>query len=274
VTEAEQIMQQIVAWLEAQAAAERDLLDSPKCRPDAQKRVNERWMVYKAVAQEVRRAAWAKIDRRQSAPLSDGMFTAFVERNREFGYGRMMQIISGLWQQKDPRGALSVGDTYGMLERRSRRARRPRRHDPGRLQLPLQPLRRDLRDQGFRCRAPPDPAVLPTAQEAFVTPEEYRRICDRIVRKALRYAKEVADPNPKPDNVTSAKEHWIDVYLDVAGMSHEHLPDMDADAVLEMTSHADAFEKAAGHPAASREAKAHHALQADVWDAVNRPEDA
>lgn len=99
-----------------------------------------------------------------------------------------------------------------------------------------------------------------------MTSEEYRRICDRIARKAIRYAEEMADPKPDPDNVTDEKEHWINVYLD------EHLPDMDADAVLEMTSHADAFEKAAGHPAASRDAKAHHALQADVWVAINRME--
>ena len=115
-TEAEQIMKQIVAWLEAQAVSERDLLDSPECRPDARESVRERWMVYKAVAQEVRRAAWAKADQRPSALLSDEDFAAFVEKNREFGYGRMMQVISELWREKDPRGALSVGETYGILE--------------------------------------------------------------------------------------------------------------------------------------------------------------
>jgi hypothetical protein len=99
-----------------------------------------------------------------------------------------------------------------------------------------------------------------------VTRDEYRRICERIARKAIRYAEEMAEED-EPDNVTSEREHWIDVYLD------EHLPAVDADAVLGVTPHADAFEKAAGHPAASREAKAHHALQADVWDAINRMED-
>src|SRR5574341_1886329 len=57
-------------------------------------------------------------------------------------------------------------------------------------------------------------------------------------------------------------ERWIDVYLD------EHLPDGDADALLEVTTRADAFEKAAGRPAPSREVAARHAFQADVWHAI------
>lgn len=43
-------------------------------------------------------------------------FRAFVEKNREFGYGRMMQLISELWRERDPAGALSVGDAYAILE--------------------------------------------------------------------------------------------------------------------------------------------------------------
>jgi hypothetical protein len=105
--------------------------------------------------------------------------------------------------------------------------------------------------------------VLPTP-EAIVTADEYQRICDRIARKAVRYAKEMADPNPDPANVTNEREHWIDVYLD------ERMPDIDADAILDVTTHADAFEKAAGHRAPSRSVAAIHALQVDVWAAINR----
>ncbi len=48
----------------------------------------------------------------------DEDFIAFVKRNRAFGYGRMMHLISELWRSEDPRGALSVGDTYGSLEKK------------------------------------------------------------------------------------------------------------------------------------------------------------
>jgi hypothetical protein len=51
----------------------------------------------------------------------DEDFAAFVKRNRTFGYGRMMHLISELWRSQDPVGALSVGDTYGMLERKRSR---------------------------------------------------------------------------------------------------------------------------------------------------------
>ena len=97
-----------------------------------------------------------------------------------------------------------------------------------------------------------------------MTADEYARICGRLARKALRYAAEMAE-GEDPTNVTDEREHWIDVYLD------EHLPDIDADALLEVTRHADAFEKSAGRPAPSRAVAARHAFQADVWAAINQP---
>lgn len=51
----------------------------------------------------------------------DDVFIAFVKRNRAFGYGRMMHLISELWRSDDPVGALSVGDAYVMLERKRSR---------------------------------------------------------------------------------------------------------------------------------------------------------
>lgn len=113
-----------------------------------------------------------------------------------------------------------------------------------------------------------------------MTHEEYQRICERLARKATRYALEMifceglarqAAPQaikaPSDDNVTDDREHWIDVFLD------ERLPDLDADALLDVTRHADAYEKAAGRPAPSREIAAYHAFQADVWDAINNTKD-
>ena len=50
----------IAAWLDAQAAKERELLDSDRMRADAHERTQERWMVYKASAQAVREGAWKK----------------------------------------------------------------------------------------------------------------------------------------------------------------------------------------------------------------------
>jgi hypothetical protein len=101
-----------------------------------------------------------------------------------------------------------------------------------------------------------------------VTREEYQRICERLARKAIRYgAQMLADEVIESDDDLNARaEHWINVYLD------ECLPDIDADALLEVTTRADAFEKSAGHPAPSRAVAALHAFQADVWDAINRTE--
>jgi hypothetical protein len=50
----------IAAWFEAQAASEREALDSGLCRPDARERTLERWIVYKASAQAVRNGDWKK----------------------------------------------------------------------------------------------------------------------------------------------------------------------------------------------------------------------
>lgn len=99
-----------------------------------------------------------------------------------------------------------------------------------------------------------------------MTSEEYQRICDRLARKAIRYAAEkVADEEPS-DDLEAQCEHWIDVYLD------EHLPNIDADALLEVTTRANTFQQITGYPPSSRELAAFHAFQADVWDAINRME--
>jgi hypothetical protein len=52
--------EQIAAWFEAQAAKERELLDSWSTRLDARERIQERWLVYKASAMEVRAGTWRK----------------------------------------------------------------------------------------------------------------------------------------------------------------------------------------------------------------------
>jgi hypothetical protein len=53
--------------------------------------------------------------------IDDDEFRTFVEKNRAFGYGRMMQLISELWREHDPAGALSVGDTYASCEQKRER---------------------------------------------------------------------------------------------------------------------------------------------------------
>lgn len=93
--------------------------------------------------------------------------------------------------------------------------------------------------------------------------DDYPRICERIARKAIQYAAQMASEESL-DNVTNEREHWIDVYLD------ERLPEFDDDFILDMTRNADAFEKSAGYPAPSRQIAARHALQADVWDSINK----
>ena len=101
-----------------------------------------------------------------------------------------------------------------------------------------------------------------------MTPDEYQRICDRIARKAIRYAKTMAAEDETDLPLKQRREHWINVYLD------ESLPEFDADALLETTSHADAFEKSSGRPTPSRDIAARHAFQADVWAAISRVEGA
>lgn len=51
----------------------------------------------------------------------DDAFMAFVKQHRSFGFGRMMHLISELWRSEDPRGALSVGDAYGVVEKKRER---------------------------------------------------------------------------------------------------------------------------------------------------------
>jgi hypothetical protein len=132
-----------------------------------------------------------------------------------------------------------------------------------------------------------------------VTFDEYRRICDQLARKAIRFAAKMAGDEmvsskgvdcPKcrrragegcrftvtgqaapegfvhNDRASAAldaqREHWIDVFLD------EYLPDIDPVVLLAVTTHADAYEKSAGHQAPRSEVAAFHAFQADVWDAI------
>ena len=66
---------------------------------------------------------------------------------------------------------------------------------------------------------------------------------------------------------TTRFEHWIDVYLD------EHLPGVDPQILLSVTSDADVYCRSTGQPAPSFEIAATHAFQADVWDAINHMED-
>lgn len=40
-------------------------------------------------------------------------FAEFVKANRAMGYGRMMQIISGIWFKQDKMGAILPNHTYG-----------------------------------------------------------------------------------------------------------------------------------------------------------------
>lgn len=98
-----------------------------------------------------------------------------------------------------------------------------------------------------------------------MTDDSYKLLCERIARKAVRYAAQMAEEDA-PDNVTDEREHWIDVYLD------ERLPDLDTDFILDMTNHNDAVEQSTGRAAPSREIAARRALQADIWDAINRLE--
>ena len=67
-------------------------------------------------------------------------------------------------------------------------------------------------------------------------------------------------------SVSQQHAQWLAVYVD------QQLPDIDADAILEVTSHKGAFEKHTGQPPPSRAVAALHALQADVRDAIRRQE--
>lgn len=96
-----------------------------------------------------------------------------------------------------------------------------------------------------------------------MTPDEYQRICDRLARKAIHWAaKMVADEEPSDGE--AQREHWINVFMD------EHLPDIDADALLEVTPRAEAWATSGGHRYAGKEVRARAAFEADVWDAINQ----
>lgn len=100
-----------------------------------------------------------------------------------------------------------------------------------------------------------------------MTPDEYQRICERLARKAIRYAVQmVADEEPGDGD--AQREHWIHVFMD------EHMPDIDPDALLEVTPRADAWDKSGGHRYAGKEVRANAAFQADVWQAINGMETA
>ena len=97
-----------------------------------------------------------------------------------------------------------------------------------------------------------------------MTREEYQRICGRLARKALHFAAQmVADEGPR-DDAAELREHWLDVFMD------ERLPDIDPDALLEVTPRADAWTRAGGYRYASKAVRAIAAFQADVWDAIHR----
>jgi len=45
-------------------------------------------------------------------------FVEYVQQMRDkgYGYGAMMQFISFMWYEKDPIGAMSVGNCYGTIK--------------------------------------------------------------------------------------------------------------------------------------------------------------
>jgi hypothetical protein len=131
--------------------------------------------------------------------------------------------------------------------------------------------------------------------------EEYQRICARLARKAIRFAKELSVNDMFPNKGTSCPKckqppgedcsftnsghaapegfihnerasaalearhmRWIDVFLD------EHLPDIDTDVLFEVACRANTIEKIASLPALSRGFVAVRVFQADVRAAINR----
>lgn len=99
-----------------------------------------------------------------------------------------------------------------------------------------------------------------------MTGAEYQRICDQLARNAIQYAAKMVADEELSDDLDAQCEHWIDVFLD------EHLPDVDADVLLAVTHHADAWLKDSGSFYATIAVRATAAFQADVWDAINRTE--
>jgi hypothetical protein len=97
-----------------------------------------------------------------------------------------------------------------------------------------------------------------------VTDAEYQRICERLARKAIRYAATKVTNEEAEDDLEVQCERWITMFL------NEHLPDIDEDVLLEVTRNAGAFEKDTGHAAPNRKIAAQRAFQADVWAVLNQ----
>lgn len=51
-------------------------------------------------------------------------FRAMVESFQGIGYGRMMEIISGIWYRKDSNGAFTVGECYGIEKLKRERCKK------------------------------------------------------------------------------------------------------------------------------------------------------
>lgn len=51
-------------------------------------------------------------------------FRAMVESCEKIGYGRMMEIISGIWYRKDAKAAFTVGETYHIEELKRERCKK------------------------------------------------------------------------------------------------------------------------------------------------------
>lgn len=58
-------------------------------------------------------------DSLNGCPGARGFFEC-MERNRDIGFGYMMQLISEYWKSIDPTGAQSVGECYGALEEKEK----------------------------------------------------------------------------------------------------------------------------------------------------------
>lgn len=100
-----------------------------------------------------------------------------------------------------------------------------------------------------------------------MTRDAYHQLCGQIAHKAVHYAAQMA-PNDDDDDLDleRRREHWIDVYLD------EHLPTVNPEALIAVSSNADAWMKTNGSFYATATVRAFAAFQADVWDAINRIE--
>jgi hypothetical protein len=97
-----------------------------------------------------------------------------------------------------------------------------------------------------------------------MTTEEYQRICERVARKAIRYAATKVADEEAEDDLEVQCERWITMFL------NERLPDIDEDVLLEVTRNAGAFEKDTGRAAPNRKIAAQRAFQADVWAVLNQ----